>query len=84
MDDDALSPERLLPERLTVLEHEGNFMVVSEEDPSDWVACFTQDERFPARDWAERMAELYNLRGHDERDPAQAPLFFGTHHPSQG
>jgi hypothetical protein len=68
-------------ERLTVVERAGIFMVVSEDDPNDWVACFTPDERFPARDWAERMAELYNLRGHDERDPDDAPIFMGTHHP---
>ena len=59
-------------------------MVVSEDDPSDWVACFTPDEHFPARHWAERMAELYNLRGSDSpHDPDQAPVFLGTHHPRQ-
>lgn len=73
------------PERLIVVEFDGVFMVASEDDPSDWVACFTQDERFPARDWAERMAELYNLRPHDdERDPERPPVFMGTHHPSGG
>ena len=73
----------LLPARLTVVEVKGTFLVVNEDDPEDWVACFTEDERFPARDWAERMAELYNVRGHAERDPADAPLFIGTHHPRQ-
>ena len=72
----------LLPERLIVVESEGIFIVASEDDPSDWVACFTQDDRFPARDWAERMAELYNVRGHaGARDPDQPPTFVGTHHP---
>lgn len=71
-----------MPERLIVVELEGTFVVANEDDPSDWVACFTQDERFPARDWAERMAELYNLRGpNDVRDPANPPVFMGTHHP---
>lgn len=69
------------PERLTVIERAGVYVVASEDDPEDWVACFTEDERFPARDWAERMAELYNLRGHEDRDPNNAPLFTGTHHP---
>lgn len=70
--------------RLTVVELDGAFMVVSEDDPSDWLACFSHDERFPARDWAERMAELYNLRDPDaERDPSSAPIFWGTHHPSK-
>ena len=73
--------ETLLPERLTVVEFEGTYVVASEDDPDDWVACFTPDAHFPARDWAERMAELYNLRGHDARDPARAPIFTGTHHP---
>lgn len=69
-------------ERLMVVELEGNFVVVSEDDPSDWVACFTPDAQFPARDWAERMAELYNLRGSAGVEaPEQAPIFVGTHHP---
>jgi hypothetical protein len=78
-----MTDENLPLERLMVIEIEGTFVVTSEDDPSDWVACFTQDERFPARDWAERMAELYNLRGPDQggRDPENAPVFVGTHHP---
>lgn len=78
-----MADENLPPERLIVVELEGTFVVTSEDDPSDWVACFSQDERFPARDWAERMAELYNLRGPElgERDPEDAPVFLGTHHP---
>jgi hypothetical protein len=78
MDDKSLPLERLM-----VVELEGAFVVVSEDDPSDWVACFTQDKHFPARDWAERMAELYNLRGREEnsRDPEKAPIFTGSHHP---
>lgn len=85
MTDEKATDERESPERLMVVELEGAFMVTSEDDPSDWVACFTQDANFPARDWAERMAELYNLRGHelDTRDPEKPPLFLGTHHPRQ-
>jgi hypothetical protein len=79
-DKDGL-PGSLLPERLTVIEVDGVFVVASEDDPSDWVACFSQDEHFAARAWAERMAELYNLRGDDERDPDNPPVFLGTHHP---
>jgi hypothetical protein len=81
MDDVELLRVKPLPERLTVIEVEGSFMVANEDDPSDWVACFTPDDRFPAREWAARMAELYNLRGHDARDPAHAPIFTGSHHP---
>jgi hypothetical protein len=79
-----LLPERPLPERLVVIEQEGSFVVVNDDDPSDWVACFSPDERFPAREWAERMAELYNLRPQEEseRDPHHAPTFSGSHHPN--
>jgi hypothetical protein len=74
-----------LPNRLVVVEQEGNFVVANEDDPNDWVACFSHDARFPARGWAERMAELYNLRpdNESERDPNDAPLFTGTHHPTR-
>ncbi|MCC6455345.1 MAG: hypothetical protein IT328_10410 [Caldilineaceae bacterium] len=78
MDDEELSPGRLM-----VVEQEGVFIVVSEDDPSDWVASFTQDDKFPARDWAERMADLYNLRGEGDfvHGPDCPPRFTGTHHP---
>ena len=49
MADQALVTAHLLPERLVVIEQEGNFVVVNDDDPSDWVACFSPDERFPAR-----------------------------------
>jgi hypothetical protein len=78
MDDESLSPGRLM-----VVEQEGIFVVVSEDDPSDWIASFTPGNEFPARDWAERMADLYNLR-HDDNAVHGAecpPRFSGTHHP---
>lgn len=73
------------PDRLIVLEHEGVYVVVSEDDPSDWVAAFTPDDHFPARDWAERMAELFNLRSREEgtSEAAKAPIFTGSHHPAR-
>lgn len=83
MVDEVPVTEQFLPERLAVIEQAGVYLVVNEDDPSDWVACFTEDERFPARDWAERMAELYNLRGHETRDPSRPPIFTGTHHPQR-
>jgi hypothetical protein len=78
MDDENLSPERLI-----VVEQEGVFVVVSEDDPNDWIASFTPDEQFPARAWAERMADLYNLRhdGNFAADDERAPPFTGAHHP---
>jgi hypothetical protein len=78
MDDEDLSPGRLV-----VLELAGAFVVVDEDDPSDWIAAFTPGDAFPARDWAERMADLYNLRSRENvtADPESAPLFMGSHHP---
>jgi hypothetical protein len=36
--------------------------VVRAEDPDDWLARFDKDEGFPAREWAENMARVYNRR----------------------
>jgi hypothetical protein len=79
-----MDEENLSPERLVVLEHDGIYVVANEEDPSDWVAAFTPADRFPARDWAERMAELFNLRTRegDTDEPQSAPIFTGSHHPA--
>ena len=70
-------------ERLIVVETDGTFIVASEDDPSDWVALFTQDETFAAQEWAERMADLFNLRTQEKwpDDPEKAPPFTGSHHP---
>jgi hypothetical protein len=78
MDDDGLSPGRLM-----VVEQNGVYRVVSEEDPDDWIAAFTADAAFPARDWAERMAEIYNLRSREQEteDGESPPLYLGSHHP---
>lgn len=51
-----------MKERVIVLERETAFLVVSADDPDDWIACFQKSTYFPAQDWAERMAYLYNLR----------------------
>jgi hypothetical protein len=77
MDDTSLAHERLI-----VLQQGNTFVVVHEDDPSDWLASFTQDEEFPAREWAERMADLFNLRNSETSAGEQrAPLFTGSHHP---
>jgi hypothetical protein len=77
MDDASLSHERLI-----VLKQGNTFVVVHEDDPSDWLASFTQDEAFPAQEWAERMADLFNLRiVEDDSAEPHAPLFTGSHHP---
>ena len=48
--------------RLSVREEETAFLVVREEDPDDWLARFEKDGDFPAREWAENMADVYNRR----------------------
>jgi hypothetical protein len=75
--------EDLSPGRLVVLELGGAFVVVNEDDPNDWIASFTPGDAFPARDWAERMAALYNLRNDDSfaDEYEHAPAFSGTHDP---
>ncbi|MDQ3568714.1 MAG: hypothetical protein M3397_11630 [Actinomycetota bacterium] len=48
--------------RLSVREDESAFLVVRAEDSGDWLARFEKDGGFPAREWAENMARVYNRR----------------------
>ncbi len=48
--------------QLTLIETEEAYLVVFDNDPDDWVVRFSKRNRFPAQEWAERMAKLYNLR----------------------
>jgi hypothetical protein len=48
--------------RLSIREEETAVLVVREEDPDDWLARFEKDGDFPAREWAENMANVYNRR----------------------
>jgi hypothetical protein len=48
--------------RLAVREDEEAFLVVREEDPADWLVRFDKSGDFPAREWAENMASVYNRR----------------------
>ncbi len=48
--------------RLAVREERAAFLVVREEDPNDWLARFEKGDGFPAREWAENMALVYNRR----------------------
>ena len=48
--------------RLVVREEEAAFLVVRAEDPDDWLARFEKEDGFPARQWAENMARVYNRR----------------------
>ena len=48
--------------RLAVREEETAVLVVREEDPEDWLARFEKAGGFPAREWADNMASVYNRR----------------------
>ncbi|BBL81068.1 hypothetical protein RxyAA322_29220 [Rubrobacter xylanophilus] len=55
-------PGPQLGERLAVVELASAFLVVRESDPEDWLVRFEKSPGFPARAWAENMADLYNRR----------------------
>ncbi len=48
--------------RLVVVEEPDRFLVAHEEDPADWLCAFAKAPGFPARQWAENMARIYNAR----------------------
>jgi hypothetical protein len=48
--------------RLAVREEESAFLVVRAEEPGDWLVRFEKSPDFPAREWAENMARVYNRR----------------------
>jgi hypothetical protein len=47
---------------LAVVEEEAAFFVVRAEDPEDWLVRFEKSPDFPAREWAENMVRVYNMR----------------------
>jgi hypothetical protein len=51
-----------MSERLAVIEEHDRFLVVREDDPSDWLCAFARDGEFPAERWAHNMARTYNER----------------------
>jgi hypothetical protein len=48
--------------RLAVVEEADRVLVVSEDDPSDWLCAFAKAGDFPAERWAQNMARTYNER----------------------
>ena len=56
------SAEPQVEGRLAVREEEAEFLVVRAEDPDDWLVRFEKSGDFPAREWAENMVRVYNLR----------------------
>ena len=51
-----------MSDRLAVVEEPDRFLVVREDDPSDWLCAFARDGDFPAERWAQNMARTYNER----------------------
>jgi hypothetical protein len=51
-----------MSDRLTVVEEADRFLVVREDDPSDWLCAFAKADGFPAARWADNMARTYNER----------------------
>jgi hypothetical protein len=49
-------------DRLTVVEEADRFLVVREDDTSDWLCAFAKADGFPAARWADNMARTYNER----------------------
>jgi hypothetical protein len=62
-----------MSDRLTVVEEQDRFLVVREDDPSDWLCAFAKTNGFPAARWAHDMARTYNARLElGDRTPALA------------
>jgi hypothetical protein len=51
-----------MSDRLAVVEEHDRFLVVREDDPSDWLCSFAKRGDFPAKRWADDMARTYNAR----------------------
>jgi hypothetical protein len=51
-----------MSDRLVVVEEPDRFLVVREDDPSDWLCAFARDGDFPAERWARNMVSTYNER----------------------
>jgi hypothetical protein len=47
---------------LAVVDAGDAFLVVTAEDPGDWLVPFEKGGGFPAQEWAENMIRVYNRR----------------------
>jgi hypothetical protein len=63
--------------RLFKIDARGTFLVVRAEDPGDWLVRFEKSPGFPAREWAENMASIYNRRLSKRRAGTRP----GSYHP---
>jgi hypothetical protein len=62
-----------MSDRLAVVEEQDRFLVVREDDPSDWLCAFARDGDFPAERWAQNMARTYNERLELSRTSSRRP-----------
>lgn len=71
--------------RLAVREEDDAFFVVRAGAPDDWLASFSKGGGFPAREWAENMARVYNRRlaGHTAGPPTPPGTRPGSYHPGE-
>jgi len=60
-------------DRLAVVEEAERFVVVREDDPSDWLCAFAKRDGFPAERWAWDMARTYNARIELSRTSSRRP-----------
>ena len=69
--------------RLAVREEGDAYLVVREEDPEDWLVRFEKGGGFPARAWAENMANVFNRRlaGRPAAPPTPPGRKPGSYHP---
>jgi hypothetical protein len=59
--------------RLAVVEEADRVLVVSEDDPSDWLCAFAKGGDVPAVRWARNMANTYNERLELSRTSSRRP-----------
>jgi hypothetical protein len=62
-----------MSDRLAVVEEGDRFLVVREDDPSDWLCSFARDGEFPAERWARNMVSTYNERLELSRTSSRRP-----------
>ena len=62
-----------MSDRLAVVEEHDRFLVVREDDPSDWLCAFARDGDFPAERWARNMVSTYNERLELSRTSSRRP-----------
>lgn len=78
-----MKPDSRVEGELAVVEEETAFLVLRAGDSGDWLARFEKSPGFPAREWADNMAAVYNRRLRNgvagpSTPPGQRPA---TYHP---